>query len=104
MCYSRDEVQVFHDLYDNTAILQGVKVFPYSGAAMRKASYRLLVKSDYDGGFVYFVSVYETKEQALEKLKEMSGGTFREVVLSDDQARFFKNITHKLEVEVCGIR
>ena len=104
MRYSHDDVQVFHDNFKNTAILQKVRVFPYDGCSMRKISYRLIVKSDYDDGFVYFVSVYETKEEALETLGNLSQGTFREYIMSDEMSERYHEIMHKFEVEFYGLR
>lgn len=95
MCKHRD-MRVFHDAYGNTAILQPVRVFPYYGTTVRKASYRLIIKSDYDAGFVNFVSVYETEQEALNQLKTFSCGSFREKIPSDKSAEFYKLLFKKL--------
>lgn len=53
----------FHDnVHGNTAIIEAVSILPYRGAANRKKGYRVTYKADYDGGFVYRVSVFESLE------------------------------------------
>lgn len=61
---------IFHDNErGNTAIIEEVNIFPYRGAANRKKGYRVIYKADYDGGFVYRVSVFETLEDARADIK-----------------------------------
>ncbi len=61
---------VYHDQeHGNTAIIEKVNILPYRGAANRKKGYRVTYKADYDGGFVYRVSVFETLEDAKADIK-----------------------------------
>lgn len=101
---AHEDVMVFHDDYQNVAFIQPVKVFPYFGSEVKRVSYRLIIKSDYEQGFVYFVSVYETKEQALQKLNEISNGSFRQVVDADGVVRYFNDVERRLKEEMYGIR
>ena len=39
--------------------------------------YTLILYAGYDNNKMYFLSIYETYEKALEKLKEFSCGTFK---------------------------
>ena len=68
---------VFKDDFHNRAVIEQVVTAPYYGAKKQKA-YRLIC-ADAEN-FVYFVSVYETVTEAMEKLKSLSAGTFREIV------------------------
>ncbi len=61
---------IFHDNeHGNTAIIEEVNILPYRGAANRKKGYRVTYKADYDGGFVYRVSVFETLADAKADIK-----------------------------------
>jgi hypothetical protein len=44
-----------------------------------KNGFRLWITADYDGDFLYHVSVHETEKDALKKLKSFSCGTFKKV-------------------------
>lgn len=59
----------------NSAVIEHSMRTAYMGAASRKDLYRLTVKADYDHGFVFFVSCYETLEEARERLFQMGGKT-----------------------------
>ena len=72
-------MSVYKDDFGNTAIIETIKHFPYREAKKKVKSFRLIVSSDYDNNSIYFVSVYETEERALNKLKEFSCGTFQKV-------------------------
>lgn len=80
------DLRVFHDVYGNTAMIQHIKTCPYRGAPVKEDAFRLVVKADYDDGLVYFVSIYEKVDNALEELRIMSCGTFRENYSWDEEA------------------
>lgn len=61
---------IYHDnVHGNTAIIEEVNILPYRGATNREKGYRVTYKADYDGGFVYRVSVFETLEAAKADIK-----------------------------------
>lgn len=64
-----------NDVAGNSAAIEHNTRSEYKGAAGRKDVYRLTVKADYDHGFVFFVSCYETLEEARERLFNMGGKT-----------------------------
>lgn len=67
----------YKDNFGNTAKLEEKMIFPYKGANVKSTAYVLTISADYDNDFVYFVSVYETYDEALEKLRTLSCGTFK---------------------------
>ena len=64
-----------NDAADNSATIEHSMRSGYKGAPGRRDLYRLTVKADYDHGFVFFVSCYETLEEARERLFHMGGET-----------------------------
>ena len=70
-------MQILRDDYGNSAVIQKIECLPYMGAPQRVEGYQLTCYADYDGGMVYFLSLYDSKEAALEKLSSFSGGTFK---------------------------
>ena len=69
-------IKYYADDYGNTAIIAAGYSRPYEGAPLMK-DYTLSCIHKRDKR-TYFLSVFETMEEALEKLKEFSCGTFRE--------------------------
>lgn len=69
----------YKDNFGNAAKIELVKIYPYKGAETKIKGFRLWVYSEYNKNFVYFVSVYESFTGAVNKLKELSSGTFKEV-------------------------
>ena len=67
---------VFKDDFHNRAVIEQVITAPYYGAK-KETAYRLICADE--DNFIYFVSVYETVTEAMEKLKSLSAGTFKEV-------------------------
>lgn len=70
---------IYKDDFGNTAKIEQVKLFAYRGATEKTNSFRLWITADYDGGFLYHVSVHETEKDALKKLESFSCGTFKKV-------------------------
>jgi hypothetical protein len=70
-------MRVLHDNFGNTATLTDVIVLPYKGASERKNGVRLTLTADYDNDFVYHVAVYETEQDALNRLKKISCDTWK---------------------------
>lgn len=68
----------YRDIFGNLAIIDEVYVAPYKEAC-KKWSYRLRLFAEYDNDFCYFLSVYESEEAAIAKLKECSCNTWEKV-------------------------
>lgn len=66
-----------HDKFGNTATIKTKYMKAYKDAPTKDFAYVLTLTNDWDNDFVYFVSVYETEEEALKKLSEFSCGTFK---------------------------
>ena len=71
------ETKILYDDFGNKAIIEARWILPYRGAAKKEKSYRLTLQAIYNDNFTYFASVYETEEQAMEKLKEFSCNTWK---------------------------
>ena len=73
-------MKTFRDKFGNRAIVETKSVRPYKGAYGRCLGYRLMCFAEYDDDFLYYVSVYGTETEAMDKLMELSGGTWEEVL------------------------
>lgn len=71
--------EIYLDDFGNIAYLDHIKILPYNEAKTRVDSYRITCEAKYDNNLVFFVSIYETKEDALDKLSKLSCGTYRKV-------------------------
>ena len=69
----------YRDIFGNLAIIDEVFTFPYKGANKKNLSYRLRLFAEYDNDFCYFLSVYESEEAAIAKLKECSCNTWEKI-------------------------
>ena len=77
----------YKDDFGNSAVIIEGFTLPYNGAASRTKSYILESSADYDDGFVYFRSVYETVEAAEEKLNSLSCGTWKKQMVCGGTGR-----------------
>lgn len=68
----------FNDNYGNIATIEEKMILPYKDSLAREKGYILTLTAAYDNDFVYFVSIYETEKQAMNKLKEFSCNTWKE--------------------------
>lgn len=69
---------IFSDDFGNAAIITTERGAPYLGAKPRTL-YILKCFAVYDGMRLYFLSTYETLNEAKTKLKEFSAGTFKQI-------------------------
>lgn len=67
------------DSFGNAAMIERGKGYPYKGASRKKTEYRLTCFATYDDNKIYFVSIYESRQEAEQRLAEMSAGTFKEM-------------------------
>lgn len=72
-------VKRFRDDFGNLALIEKVNTFAYNGAPKKTEGYRLMLFAEYDDNFLYHVSVYETLEEAENKLKCFSCDTWKEI-------------------------
>lgn len=70
-------MEKFFDNFENMATIEKIKILPHKDATEKETAYRLQCFAMYDGGQMYFCSIYDTKENAIKKLKEFSNGTFK---------------------------
>lgn len=65
--------------YYEASIFEGGNIILLSEYFTTKTetAYQLKCFAMYDGGQMYFCSIYDTKENAIKKLKEFSNGTLR---------------------------
>lgn len=68
--------KTFHDDFGNTATIKEGRHFPYKGAKKKQVDFLLTLSADYENNFVYFVSLYDTEKEAMEKLKIFSCNTW----------------------------
>lgn len=67
----------FHDDFGNIATIKEEQHFPYKGAKEKQNGFVLTLTADYENDFVYFVSLYETENDAMNKLKSFSCNTWK---------------------------
>lgn len=72
-------IKKFKDNFGNIAAIEQTETFPYRGAGKKTSCFRLCLMAEYDDGFIYHVSCYDTLADALLKLSRMSCGTFIEM-------------------------
>ena len=70
---------IYKDDYGNTATIDISDRYPYKGSPVKEPAFRLTVKADEDD-YVYHVSVFPSIGDALHDLKQLSCGTFKEVI------------------------
>jgi hypothetical protein len=70
-------IKIFHDDFGNTATITERNMLPYKGSPIKEKGYILSITADYDNNFLYFVSVYESMGDAMEKLKMFSCNTWK---------------------------
>lgn len=70
--------KVYYDDFENKAVIDEVKVYPYAKAAEKEKCYRLTLLSLYDDEFVYHVSIHESFENAYKDMMKISWGTWKE--------------------------
>ena len=68
----------FLDDYENMATIEKGYGLPYKGAAQKVDEFTLTLYSLYDNCKIYFLSIFETEENAVNNLKSFSCGTFKE--------------------------
>ena len=67
----------FMDNYGNSVTIEKVMTLPYKGAKSKQEGFILKLFADYDNGFNYHVSMYESLEEAKQKLSKFSCGSFK---------------------------
>lgn len=68
---------VLHDDFGNRATIEELKILPFKGSKVKETGWKLTLSAEYENGFVYFVSVYPSRQDAMNKLKKYSCGTFK---------------------------
>ena len=71
-------VKMYKDDFGNMASIEKGKILPYKDSPIKEMAYRLTLCAMYDS-FIYYVSIYESMEKALEKLSEFSCNSWKEV-------------------------
>lgn len=72
-------MRTYKDSFGNTATIEEVEIYPHKGASQKETAYKLTCQAEYNNGFVYHVSVYETFKKAYFNLTGLSAATFTEV-------------------------
>ena len=70
-------MKILHDNFGNTATIKNEKHYPYRGSTEKEDTYVLTLTADYDDNCVYFVSFYETEQEAMSKLTKFSCNTWK---------------------------
>jgi hypothetical protein len=65
-------IKTFHDDFGNTAVITKKNILPYKGSPQKQVAFILTLSADYENDFIYFVSMYETEIEAMEKLQTFS--------------------------------
>lgn len=70
--------RIFKDIFGNTACITRRLGFPCRDAKNKIYGYKLTLSADYNGGDVYFVTIYPSEEDALRQLRKFSCNTWQE--------------------------
>ena len=70
----------YRDNFGNLATIDEVFVLPYERVKERERAYRLKLIAEYDDDFGYFMSMYDSKEAAIAKMRKYSCNTWKEAV------------------------
>lgn len=81
-------VGMFKDAFGNTATIEKETIIPYRGATKAELAYKLSLTADYDFDYLYHVSVHDSEEAALSKMKEFSGNTWEGAHTATDGKQF----------------
>lgn len=68
----------YKDKFGNIATIEKTQILPYKDATEKQDAFILKCFSLYDNDFMYYLNTFETEEDALDKLKEFSAGTFKQ--------------------------
>lgn len=68
---------ILHDDYGNTATIVEKYILPYRESPQKEKGYILTLTANYDNDMVYFVSIYETYDEAMKHLNEFSCRTWK---------------------------
>ena len=74
-----ETIRTFQDDFNNVAMIQKYMILPYHDAKEKQEAFRLVCMDKDNDNFIYFVSVYETVQNAMEILNTFSCGTFKEI-------------------------
>lgn len=69
----------YNDDFGNVATIEEVFMRPYKDAKRKEKAYRLKLMAKYEHNFCYFISVYDTLEKAMERLRKTSCNSWKEV-------------------------
>lgn len=94
-------VSEWKDEYGNKALIEEVEVKPHKGGTPEKA-YRLSCFADYDNDFCYYISIFDSVENAENQLKNFSCGSFKDtsIISAENIIRFLK-IDYKTFITFC---
>lgn len=73
-------IKKYFDDFGNMATIEQTKILPYKGSPIKEQAHILKCYATYDHNKLYFCSVFENEQKALEKLKSFSCGTFKTCV------------------------
>ena len=86
-------ISEWKDSYKNKALIEEVEAKPHKEAKTEKV-YRLSCYAEYDNDFCYYISIFDSVENAENQLKEFSYGSFKNEMITKA-----KNIIRCLESE-----
>lgn len=72
-------MKTFKDDFGNVATIEEKMTLPYKGSPIKEKAFILTLKAEYDNNMIYFVSIYETEKEALEKLTYFSCNTWKQI-------------------------
>ena len=72
-------MRIFLDKFRNKATITKRKIYPYYQAPHKEDAYILKIISLYEKNMCTFLSVYETEQDALDKLKTFNCGSYKEI-------------------------
>lgn len=69
----------YTDNFEHIAIIEKTKIYPFYGSKTKETAYVLSLYSTYKENRLYYLSTFESMNDALNALKKISCGTFKEI-------------------------
>lgn len=72
-------MRIFLDDFNHIAKITKIKIYPYDKAPQKEDSFVLKIVSRYNKNMCIFLSIYETEQDAINRLKTFGCGSFKEI-------------------------
>lgn len=71
------KIKRYFDNFGNMATIEQTQILPYKESPTKQQAHILKIYATYDHNKLYYCSIYETEQEATNKLNTFSCGTFK---------------------------